>query len=92
MIETVGTELIASPESLTPWGRVAFQQLTNFGRRQWPEFENEANAGVHLRIARKALFKACHTGKNHSTSALFKNAPCLLRPVIVTTHTNVLSH
>jgi len=58
---------------------VAFQQLTNLARRQWPEFVNEANAGVLLRIASKALFNAWHTDQNHSKPTLIKNAPCLLQ-------------
>jgi hypothetical protein len=57
---------------------VAFEQLPNLARRQWPEFVNEADAGVKLPKASQSLFKAGHSAQNHSNPALIKYAPRLL--------------
>lgn len=59
---------------------VTLQKLTNLARRQRTKLVYKADAGVELRIASQALFKAWHPDQNHSNPALIENASCLLQP------------
>lgn len=58
---------------------MALQQVTNLACRQRTELVHEADAGVELRIASQAFFKAGHTDQDHSNPTLIKDAPSLLQ-------------